>query len=139
MAIAAVKPNTRQSIPSPTNIRLPSVVKNAISPRLSSPANTAPSVAPSRASSVLSESNCLISLPRAAPIACRTAISRSRTLARASSRFARFAQAISSTSPVVASRIQRGCSYSRRNCETPVPPGVTVSLLARYFLASSAR
>ena len=45
---------------------------------------------------------------REAPIARRTAISRSRAVARASIRFARFAHAISSTSPVTPSRIFSG-------------------------------
>ena len=80
-----------------------------------------------------------MSRPRDAPIAWRSAISRSRTLARASSRLARLAQAISSTSPVVASRSHSGVSYWRRSPETPVAPVVAASLFARYFLASSGR
>ena len=65
---------------------------------------------PSTASSRLSAINCPTSRPLDAPMAWRTAISRSRTLARASSRLARLAQAINSTRPVVASKSQSGCS-----------------------------
>ena len=50
------------------------------------------------ASSALSTSSCRTTRRRDAPIASRTAISRPRALARASSRLARLAQAISSTS-----------------------------------------
>ena len=80
-----------------------------------------------------------MSRPRDAPIAWRRAISRSRTLARASSRLARLAQAIRSTSPVVASSSHNGVSYWRRSPETPVPPAVATSLFARYLLASFGR
>jgi hypothetical protein len=56
-----------------------------------------------RASRKLSARSCAIGLPRAPPIACRMAISCSRTLARASSKLAKLVQAISSTNAVVAS------------------------------------
>jgi len=45
--------------------------------------------------------------PRPAPIAARIAISRWRSAARASSRLATFAQAMSSTSPTAPSRMRR--------------------------------
>ena len=110
METPTMKPNTRRSSCNPTNRELPRVVRNATSARLNPWANSAPSAAPNRANSMLSDSSCAISLPRDAPIACRTAISRSRTLARASSRFARFAHAMSNTSPVVANSIHNGFS-----------------------------
>ncbi len=139
IAVPPVNPRTRQSRANPTNMRFCSVVRKAISTRLSAAASPAPSAAPRRASSMLSDSSCRITRDRDAPIACRTAISRSRVLARASRRFARLAHAISKTSPVVARRIHSGSWYWPRNCETPVAPEVTVSLLARNFFASSTR
>ena len=54
--------------------------------------------APAAAISRLSASSCRTMRPRDAPSARRTAISRSRAVARASIRFARLAQAMSSTS-----------------------------------------
>ncbi len=59
---------------------------------------TNPATPPSSESSRLSVSNCRTSRLRAAPSAWRTAISRDRELARASSRFATFTQPISNTS-----------------------------------------
>ena len=53
--------------------------------------------APASESSTLSVSSCRMMRPRPAPMAARIAISRRRPTARASSRFATFAQAISST------------------------------------------
>ena len=78
-------------------------------------------------------------MPRDAPIACRTAISRSRTLARASSRFARLAHAISSTSPVADSSSESGLSYCPRSSDTPLADASAISLFARYRLAWSGR
>ena len=52
-------------------------------------------------SSVVSVSNCRTTLPRPAPIAVRTAISRRRTTPRASRTPARFAQAITSTTETI--------------------------------------
>ena len=123
-ASAAVKPSTRQSSARPTKSGLFGVLRNATRPRLSTCASAAPSSGARTASSRLSASSCRTSRQRDAPIASRTAISRSRTLARASSRFARFAHAISSTRPVVASSSQSGVSYWRRRPETPVAPAV---------------
>ena len=58
--------------------------------------------APSTASTALSARSCRASRPRSAPSARRTAISRLRCTARASSRLATLAHAMSSTSPHVA-------------------------------------
>ena len=63
-----------------------------------------PSIPPSTASTRLSVSSCLMMRPRAAPSADRTAISRVRAAARASSRLATFAQHRSSTKPTTPSR-----------------------------------
>ena len=76
---------------------------------------------------------------RDAPIARRTAISRSRAVARASIRFARFAHAISSTSAGGREQQPERRLVLRRSFETPVPPGYAPSLNVRYCLASSAR
>ena len=54
---------------------------------------------PTDASKTLSASNCPMMRPRSAPIAARTANSREREVARASSRFAMFAHTISNTNP----------------------------------------
>ena len=67
---------------------------SASADRYAMPSATAP---PTNASRRLSTRNCRISLARDAPSATRTAISRCRTAARASSRFARLAQVISRT------------------------------------------
>ncbi len=58
-----------------------------------------PAAPPTAESNTLSVSSCRASRQRPAPIAVRIAISRCRAVARASSRLARLAQAISSTKP----------------------------------------
>ena len=63
---------------------------------------------------------------RPAPSDIRTASSRWRPAARASSRFATLAQAISITSPAIATRTNNGASNCRRNVENPVPNGSNV-------------
>ncbi len=78
---------------------------------LSISARAIPKTAPAAASTNPSANNCRISLQREAPSANRTAISRWRVLARASMRFAMFAQAMSSTNPVVPSKSQSEVSY----------------------------
>ena len=98
------------------------MLRNATSARLSTCANATPSAEPISASNRLSTRSWRTNRQREAPMASRTATSRSRTLARANSRLARFAQAIRSTRPVVASSSHSGLSYSWRRSETPVPP-----------------
>ena len=61
------------------------------------PANKRPAPAPMMPSNAFSTSSCRTSLPRAAPIATRKDISRSRAMPRASNSPATFAQAISNT------------------------------------------
>ena len=100
--------------------------------RLSTCATSAPNAVPAKAQQQAFRQQLRDQPARDAPIAWRTAISRSRTLARASSRFARLAQAIRSTRPVVASSSQSGDPYWRRSADTPVAPRVTSSLFARY-------
>ena len=75
--------------------------------RLPQTANSRPATAPKTASSRLSDTICRITRRRAAPMAMRMEISRCRTAARASSRFAMLAQAINSTSPTTAIRVKR--------------------------------
>ena len=65
-----------------------------------------PSTPPAVASTTLSTRNCRDSLARDAPSADRTATSRCRTVPRASSRFATFVQAMSSTKPTAPSSNQ---------------------------------
>ena len=86
------------------------MVRNATRPALSQRASTAPATAPATASSTLSAMSWRTMRPREAPMARRTAISRSRALARASIRLARLAQAMSSTSAVMPSRTHSGFS-----------------------------
>ena len=81
--------------------------------------------------------SCRISREREAPIASRTAISVSRALARARSKLARFAQAISNTSPVVAISSHNGRSYWLRKREMPVPASVAPNWFVRYRFARS--
>jgi hypothetical protein len=60
---------------------------------------------------------------RGAPIARRTAVCARRATARARSRFATFALAISSTNPHTANRIRRLLPYC--SFMTPAPAGTT--------------
>ena len=85
-------------------------------------ATASPRSAPSVDSSKLSVSSCRMTRPRAAPSATRIAISRRRTAARASSRFATFAQAISSTSPTITISATSARRYFSRRSETPCAP-----------------
>ena len=82
--------------------------------------------------------NCLISRPRAAPSARRTAISRSRAVARASNSVAILADAMISTTPATASSTHNGVSYSSRTVpETPVDAGNALSVDSTYACATS--
>ncbi len=64
-------------------------------------------------------------LPRLAPTANRTAISLCLPEARASSRFATLAQAISSTTQVIAISTQSGVESPARMYDRPCDPGKT--------------
>ena len=66
-----------------------------------------PTAPPASASTVLSTRSCWMIRPRPAPTAARIASSRARPSTRAKSRFARFAQAISSTHPTAPSSTSR--------------------------------
>jgi len=78
---------------------------SAIRPLNSARANRHPTAAPARANSALSTISCRMMRARLAPSASRSTSSFSRVLALASSRFATFAQAISSSNPTAASRV----------------------------------
>ncbi len=82
-----------------------------------------PTNAPTPASRAPSANNCRSRRLREAPSARRTAISRSRVLARASNRLARFAHAINNTRPVMASSNHSDESYCSRSKLTPADPG----------------
>ena len=71
------------------------------------------------------------SCQRPAPIESRIAISPLRAADRASSRFAMFAHAMRSTSPVTPRRICSGTFASFGTLLWPWPPGVMVSAFAR--------
>ena len=90
-------------------------------------ARSRPNPPPIRARSMLSASIWNVSRPRLAPSAARTAISLRRPAARASSKFARFAQVIKRTKPTAPSRSHRVPRYSptalSKSCVnlTPLP------------------
>ena len=88
-------------------------------------------------SRTLSTRSCRASCQRPAPSALRIAISRSRRSSRASIRFATFAQAISSTSAVVPSRISSS-GRALRVSSSPSPSVVDVTpAVGRYTLGRS--
>ena len=100
-------------------------------------ATSSPSAPPTAASSTLSVSSCRTRRARPAPSARRIAISRCRTDERASSRFATFAQAMSSTQPTAASSVssagrtsptRSSCSGITRSAQ-PVPAGIVGRIL----------
>ena len=103
MSVAtAATPNTRRS--SPTSCwrgRLPggSSDSSQLIPQI---ASSRPTTAPTTARRTLSVSSCRMTCARPAPSAVRTAISRCRPDARASSAFATLAQAMSSTKVTIA-------------------------------------
>ena len=99
-ATRMVNARTRQSMPTsepsaPTRGRL--AVLTLSRARIPTTPATEPTAAPARESSTLSVSSCRTMRARPAPMATRMAISRRRPMARASSRLATLAQAISST------------------------------------------
>ncbi len=81
---------------------------------------------PKTASSTLSTSAWATICARDAPIATRTAVWVRRATARASSRLATFAQAISSTRPQTTRRMRRLRPYCSFMTPTPAPAGTTV-------------
>ncbi len=83
-------------------------------------ANPTPTAAPSDARSRLSVSSCLTRRDRLAPIAARSATSRSRTVARASRRFATLMQATRSSRPTAPSSAM---SATRKNPATSCESG----------------
>ena len=98
---------------------------NASSSRAVPTATARPTMPPSTASSTLSSSACVTICRREAPSASRTAVWPRRATARASSRLATFAQAISSTSPHTPNRMRRLRLYCSRMIPTPAPAGTT--------------
>ena len=74
---------------------------------------------------MLSIINCRTMRPRPAPMASRTPISRCRADARASSRLATLAHAISSTSAATPISTKSGVAYCSRRNVHPVPPEKT--------------
>ena len=97
---ASVNTSTRQFRLSSTSLgKMPVFLSvNATSARLPQKAKSTPTAPPNAASNTLSVSSCRTSRHRPAPTASRTLISAPRKAARASSRFATLAHAISSTS-----------------------------------------
>ena len=83
-------------------------------------ASKIPAAPPVNESSMLSTRSCRTSCPRDAPSDNRTAISFCRANARAISKFATLAQAISSTSPTMHISTISAVEKSLRKCEYPV-------------------
>ena len=123
ITIAVVKPNTRQSRSRLSSRRLRCVLNNQRMILLKAFANKTPKTPPLVAKTQPSLSNSTIKRQRGAPSASLTATSRSRLPARTSIKLARFAQAISNTSPVIPSNNHIDASYFSRRPLTPVPPG----------------
>ena len=124
----AVNKKIRQSRFKSTRSGFPSVVRNATKNRLNPCAKSQPKAAPMKASRRLSVINWRNRRNLEAPSARRTTISRSRVLALASKRLARFAQAISKTTLAIAKSNQSGLEYVSRIVETPVPAAKAVSV-----------
>ena len=90
---------------------------SAINPRVSATDNAMPRAPPMSDSNTLSVSSWRTNWPRVAPSDNRTAISRCRMKPRAISRFATFAQAISSTRPTIAISTTSAVEKSLRSGE----------------------
>src|SRR5579883_2773272 len=86
----------------------------SVSARTPQIANKTPNAPPSDASITLSVSSCRTMRKRPAPRLSRTAISRRRAAALASSRLARFAHAIARINPTIARSTSSGLEYWRR-------------------------
>ena len=91
-------------------------------------ASSSPPAAPRPATSALSDRSWRTTRPRDAPIARRTAISRPRTVARASIRFARLTDVRRSTNPVAPSSTHSCVAYALRRFDTPVAAASAVSV-----------
>jgi hypothetical protein len=122
-ATEAAKRSTRQPVSVDKVMELPPVDSDQTRIRLNNCDKPIPRTVPDTASNALSVNDCQNNRGRDAPNAIRTAISRSRPLARASSKFAKFAHAISNTNPVIVSNNQSDESYSSRSQLTPAPAG----------------
>ena len=96
-----------------------------ISARVPSQATPTPATPPASASTTPSTSPCRSSRPAPAPRAALTAACPRST--RASSRFARFARAISRTRPDAANRMVNDREYCARACPTPPSAGTTAT------------
>ena len=99
--------------------------------RDSSTLRITPAMPPAPASSRLSISSCRTIWLRLAPIAVRIAISRRRDAARASSRLATLAQAISSTRPTSHWRTIRGDANELRRPDWPRAAGTSEKVCLR--------
>ena len=90
---------------------------SAINPRVMMTARMMPAAPPASDSTRLSIRSWRISCPREAPIESRTAISFCRAKARAISRFATLAQAMSNTRPTMHMSTTRAFEKLLRSCE----------------------
>jgi hypothetical protein len=118
-ATAAVNASTRPSSRASIGIGVGPPPARRRSARLPQNATRVPSAPPAAASTRLSMSSCCTRRTRLAPIAIRTLISRPREAARASSRFATFAQITSSTSATATVSVTSAAAYDRRYAEKP--------------------
>jgi len=118
-----VKASTRQSGAVSSWSSLPVFDRKRTSRLLPQTANSKPPAAPNTESSRLSDISWRMTRRRAAPIAMRMEISRWRAAARASSRLAILAQAISSTRPTTTIRVKSAVRYWLPVSEKPVAAG----------------
>jgi hypothetical protein len=127
----SVKARARPPIPRSSGMATPSDA-NASSARFATVASNTPAAAPASASIVLSVMRSRTSRPRPAPSARRNAISLRRATARASNRFATFAQMMQSRSPTPIMIVNSGVSNVSRTLENPRRPD---SMIGCWFFA----
>jgi len=135
---AAAKPTAGQLSPRPRLSEI-SAGSIAVMPRSVHVANSRLATPPMNASVTDSVSSCDRSCRREAPSDRRTAISISRLAARAMRMLAMFAQAIRSTSPVIAKSMKSGPPASSPTSLCPRRPSATVTCLAANFGTSESR
>ena len=100
-------------------------------------ASSSPAMPPAVARSSDSASAWRTTRMRPAPIARHTAVSRRRASARASIKFATFAQAMISTSPTSPMRTMSGAESSPRNLADPVAASAITSRLSSTLFLNS--
>ena len=137
--IAVANASTRQSIPvsSVTSVVCP-LTNNPSRRSRPQTARPRPRMPPPTPRSRLSTSSCRMSLARPAPSDRRTATSRSRAVARATSRLATLPLAINSSTIIIARSTYNAVDAWSRSDESPRPAGASAIRSARRRSAYSA-